>query len=61
MPESFCLLFFFFLSGREWRGRREGVLEVRKAGPWWLEMLAASRGEDTLLLPLSELHARGDV
>lgn len=34
---------------------------MRKAGPWWLEMLAASRGEDTLPLALSELHARGDV
>lgn len=32
-------------SDRE-EGRR--VLEVRKAGPWWFEMLAASRGEDTL-------------
>lgn len=57
------LLFFFLLSfsGREWRGRREGELEVRKAGPWWLQMPAAARGEDTLPLPLSELHARGDV
>lgn len=50
---------FLFLS-LGGSGREEGrwVLEVRKASPWWLEMLALRERRTRSPLPLSELHAR---